>query len=84
MATVELIGFAAAFCTTAAFFPHVLRVMKTKSTHDISLGMFLLMTVGTFLWLIYGVQIDSKPVMVANLISFALAFIILIYKLKYK
>ena len=34
--TVEDIGFVAAFCTTAAFVPQLLRVMKLRSARDIS------------------------------------------------
>src|SRR3712207_3680288 len=38
--------YAAAFCTTAAFVPQVLRVWRTRSTGDISLRMFLALVTG--------------------------------------
>ena len=51
---IKLIGFAAAACTTVAYAPQVIKVWKTRSTGDISLGMFLVMVLGLALWLAYG------------------------------
>jgi MtN3 and saliva related transmembrane protein len=81
--TVEDIGFVAAFCTTAAFVPQLLRVMKLRSARDISLGTFLLFSVGVFLWLVYGIYTGSKPVIASNLVTLALSVSILILKVKY-
>jgi len=46
------IGLAAAFCTTVAFLPQVVKTWRTRSTKDISLVMFLVFTTGIFLWLV--------------------------------
>jgi MtN3 and saliva related transmembrane protein len=46
---VEQVGFIAAFCTTAAFVPQLVRVYKLKSARDVSLGTFLMFSVGVFL-----------------------------------
>ena len=43
---IKLIGFAAATCTTVAYAPQVIKVWKTRSVRDISLGMFLIMVLG--------------------------------------
>jgi len=80
----KYIGFFAAFCTTISFLPQAIKVYKSKSTKDISLYMFLIFTIGTFCWLIYGVVISSIPIMLANTITLILSFFILIYKIKYK
>lgn len=76
----EWIGFAAAFCTTAAFVPQVIRVWRTRRTHDLSLGMFLLLTTGVALWLAYGVLLGSAPVYVANGVTLVLALYLLFMK----
>jgi MtN3 and saliva related transmembrane protein len=57
---------------------------RTRSTHDISLGMFALFNSGLVLWLLYGVQIGSVPIVIANTITLAFASIILYFKLRYK
>jgi MtN3 and saliva related transmembrane protein len=78
----SFVGYFAAFCTTAAFFPQALKVFKTRQTRDISLWMFLLMTAGLTAWLIYGFYISSLPIILANLITLIFAVYILIMKLK--
>jgi MtN3 and saliva related transmembrane protein len=78
----SIIGYLAAFCTTAAYFPQALKVFKTRQTRDISLWMFLLMTTGLTAWLIYGILISSAPIIAANVITLILAIYILIMKLK--
>ena len=47
---IKLLGFAAATCTTLAYAPQFVKVWRTRSTEDISLGMFLVMVLGLLLW----------------------------------
>ena len=82
-AWVERVGFAAAFCTTTAFVPQLIRVYRLKSARDISLPTFLLFSVGVFLWLIYGLYTGSKPVIASNAVTIGLSLSILFLKLKY-
>jgi MtN3 and saliva related transmembrane protein len=81
---VQALGFAAAFCTTAAFVPQLVRVLRLRSARDISLPMFLMFSIGVFLWLLYGLYIGSKPVIASNGITLALSVSILILKLRYR
>lgn len=78
-----IIGYIAAFCTTAAFVPQAIKVYKTKHTKDISMAMFVLMTTGIFLWLVYGLIISSLPIIIANAITIILDIYILIMKIKF-
>jgi len=80
---IKLIGFAAATCTTVAYAPQAIKVWKTRSTGDISLGMFLVMVLGLVLWLIYGLLSGDGPLVAANAITIVLAGGILFMKLKY-
>jgi len=84
MIYVELIGVLAAIGTTSSFIPQAYKVFKTKKTEDLSLGMFLLFCGGTVLWIIYGAMIKSFPVLLANSVTFILAFYILIMKIKHR
>ncbi len=79
-----MIGTIAGILTTLAFVPQVIKVIKTKDTSSLSLGMYSMQVVGIFLWLIHGFVIQDMALLVANLVTFCLALIILIYKLKYK
>jgi MtN3 and saliva related transmembrane protein len=80
---ISLIGSAAAFCTTISFVPQLLRVWRLKSARDISLTMFLIFSLGVFLWLVYGIFIRSGPIMLANGATLALSLAILALKLRY-
>lgn len=84
MAFKTIIGYLAGILTTIAFIPQVLHVVKTKSTKDISLLMFLLFILGVIFWILYGILINEIPMIVANSIIFVLAGVILVYKIKYK
>ena len=81
---VEFIGYAAAFLTTAAFVPQVVRAWRTHSTHDFSLVLFVMLNLGIFLWLVYGVLIQDPPLIAANLVTGVLAASILYLKIRYK
>ncbi|MDB5112112.1 MAG: hypothetical protein JWR67_3226 [Mucilaginibacter sp.] len=84
MTYIDIIGFLAAFGTTISFLPQAIKTIQTKDTSGISLSMYSLFTVGTLLWLIYGILSLSIPVAIANAITLIFASIILVYKIKYK
>ncbi len=81
--TVETIGFAAAFCTTAAFIPQLARVVRLRSAREISLPTFLMFSIGVFLWLVYGIDTGSKPVIASNAVTLVVSVSILVLKVRY-
>ncbi|MEO6829533.1 MAG: SemiSWEET transporter [Acidobacteriaceae bacterium] len=78
-----IVGTVAAVLTTISLVPQLLRVWSRRSAKDVSLGMFLLFSVGVLLWFFYGVMIHSVPVEVANGVSFVFALAILCLKLHF-
>lgn len=80
----NLVGFLAGICTTASFLPQVVKTLRTRSTRDISLGMWCLLFVGNSLWLIHGIQIGSSPIISANGVTLVLVVMVLVLKLRYK
>lgn len=78
----EWLGMAAGACTTLAFVPQVLRVMRTKDTTAISLPMYVIFTTGVALWFGYGLLLHSWPIIINNVITFLLSLVILVYKLR--
>jgi MtN3 and saliva related transmembrane protein len=83
MKLATIVGLVAAFCTTAAFVPQVVRTWKSRSTKDISLGMFVFYALGIFAWLVYGVLIGDLPLIASNGVTFVLSVIMLGFKLRY-
>ena len=83
MAITDDIGSAAATLTTIAFIPQVWKVWRTRHTADISMGMYVLFTIGVALWLAYGILIESWPIIIANSLTLTLAGFILAMKNKF-
>jgi MtN3 and saliva related transmembrane protein len=79
-----IVGLAAATLTTAAFVPQVVKTWRTRSTRDISLGMFSVLCTGVALWLLYGLLTGDLPVILANTVTLLLAGTVLILKVKHK
>jgi MtN3 and saliva related transmembrane protein len=83
MGLVDFVGYTAATLTTAAFLPQVLKVWKSKSTKDLALPTLLSFILGVGMWLVYGLLVNSTPVIIANAITLVLNLVILRFKLKY-
>ncbi len=80
---ITIIGLVAAFLTTISLFPQIIKVWKTKSVKDISVGMFLLMCGSVSIWLIYGVLLNDLPIIASNALVFAQAITMLTFKKKF-
>ena len=83
MDNATLIGLAAGTLTTISFLPQVIKTWKSKSTKDISIGMYAALSVGLLLWIFYGLSIDSMPVIITNTVSLILTALVLLLKIKY-
>jgi MtN3 and saliva related transmembrane protein len=83
MDSTTLIGYFAGFLTTVAFVPQVLKTWKSKSASDLSLGMFLVFSLGVLCWLIYGILLVEVPIVFWNTVTLILALALLIMKLKF-
>lgn len=79
----EWMGVVAATLTTLAFVPQAVKTIRTRDTHSISLGMYVVFTVGIVFWFGYGIALDSWPMIVSNAITFVLAATILGLKLRH-
>lgn len=83
MTLTDLIGTAAAILTTASFVPQAFHTFKTRDVSGISLGMYGTFTAGIACWLAYGWLLGAWPIVIANIITLALALAILFMKLRF-
>jgi MtN3 and saliva related transmembrane protein len=79
---INIIGLTAAALGGLSLFPQVLKVLKTKSTKDISREMFLILASSIFLWLVYGILMENLPIIIANFFGLIQALIILFFKIE--
>lgn len=84
MKSIELLGLIAGTLTTSAFLPQFLKTWRAKSAKDLSLTMLVTFNLGVFLWLIYGICINSLSVILANVITLILTLMNTYLKLKYR
>ena len=81
MTFIDALGYVAATLTTASFVPQAWLTFRTRDVSGISLAMYSVFTLGIALWLVYGLFIEAWPVVIANVVTFALAAAILTMKL---
>lgn len=79
----EWLGYVAATFTTIAFVPQALKTLRSRDTRGISLAMYVVFVIGIVFWFAYGFMLDSWPMMLANVVTFALAASILLLKLRH-
>jgi MtN3 and saliva related transmembrane protein len=79
----EWVGYVAAALTTFSFVPQAVRTIRTKETHGISLGMYVMFTVGIAFWLAYGVVLMSWPMILSNVVTLMLSGTVLALKIRY-
>jgi MtN3 and saliva related transmembrane protein len=80
---ITLIGLLAAAISTLGFAPQVIKIHRTRMTRDLSLGSYVLLFAGLFLWLIYGLLLGALPIILGNAIACAMAAYIIYMKIKH-
>lgn len=84
MNTLDLLGLCAGTLTTIAFVPQVAKTWRSRSAADISTRMYVIFALGVLLWLLYGVALDSFPIIVSNIVTLMLALCMLWLKYRYR
>jgi MtN3 and saliva related transmembrane protein len=81
---IDLIGVAAGLCGIAGFAPQIVKILRERETHAISVRMYFLTTTAFLLWVLYGLAQRSWPIVAANGVMLAMAGTILVLKLRFK
>jgi len=81
MTFINILGTAAALCSTISFAPQAWKIIKTRDTRDLSAGMYLLTVSAFVLWAAYGILQHSWPLAASNSLCFVLSAFILLMKL---
>lgn len=84
MDMINTLGLVASAFTTFSFAPQVWRTARTKDVSGISFMTYLILTIGLFLWLVYGVMRMDIPLIVANSVMVILTGLVLIMKVVYE
>lgn len=79
-----ILGVAAGTLTTSSFIPQIIKIIKTRSAKDVSLVMFIIISFGIALWLIYGLLKKDIPIIIANSVTLVFNLTVLFLKYKYR
>ncbi|MBK7882787.1 MAG: SemiSWEET transporter [Chitinophagaceae bacterium] len=83
MNAIEILGMSAGTISSITFLPQVIKTWKSKSAKDISLWMFLLVTLSVIMWLVYGILIKSVPIIYTNSMVLMMSLIMLYFKFRF-
>ena len=78
------LGLVAGVLTMLAYSPQLIKTWQSKSAGDLSWSMLIILCAGIILWLVYGFSVHDIPIVAANIVTFVLASIILVLKIRYK
>jgi len=78
-----MLGLVAGAMTTGSTIPQLHKIIKSKSSRDVSTLFFLFMSGGMLLWLVYGILRADLVIVLWNLISLCLCLVILSLKKVY-
>ncbi|MEJ7828847.1 MAG: SemiSWEET family transporter [Segetibacter sp.] len=80
----DYLGYLGSFLTSITFVPQVYKAWQTKSVGDLSKWMVLIVIASAGIWLVYGIAIESGPVMVANTVVLIFALVLLYFTYRFK
>ncbi len=84
MNSTQIIGFIAGIFTGVSLLPQLIKIIKEKTTDDISTWTLLILMGGLGLWITYGVLINNLPIILTNLFSLVVNVVIIFLRLKFK
>lgn len=82
--TAFYIGIVAGILTSVAALPQLFKILKDKQADDISLTMFVVLLVGLAVWTWYGFLQEDLPLIITNILSFAINGAVFIFSIRYK
>jgi MtN3 and saliva related transmembrane protein len=77
------VGSLAAVCTTFCWLPQAVKIIREKRTDGVSLLTQSVFTFGIALWAAYGLLLNNRPILYANVVTLVFSLAILILKLRY-
>lgn len=78
----EIIGIIAGVLTAASLVPQLVKSIQEKKV-DVSPLMFILLIGGNGLWVWYGIQLESLPIIITNAFGFVMDVIMLFLRFKF-
>jgi MtN3 and saliva related transmembrane protein len=66
------------------YFPQTFKIIKRKSSADVSVTTYLIFTPGILIWLLYGISLNNLALILSNVVALIGAFSIIITYFYYR
>ena len=79
----DIFGYICAIVSVLLYIPQLIHIIKRKSAKDVSSTFIILSILSGLIWTIYGFLIDSKPIIICDILIMIISILILIAKYYY-
>lgn len=83
MTTLAILATITGISVGLANLPQALKIFKNKSAKDISILTYLIIEFGTIVWMLYGLELKSFPIVIPNILGLIMTTVVLIGYLLY-
>ena len=80
----KIIGIASGVLTSISMLPQVFKLIKTKESENISMGMLIVLLTGVAGWIYYGFLKNDWIIILTNAFAFLINFVTMILSVKYR
>lgn len=84
MSFIKVIATIMGIIMSLGYFPQAYKVYKNKSSKDISLLAFVIFSLGTLTWFIYGLALKDIPIILGFILGVIGSWLVLILSLIYR
>lgn len=80
----KIVGFSGCVLLICALIPQLYKIVKNKSSENISIHTYVILFLANIIWCTYGILNDDLQVTVTNVITSFITLLIIIVSLYYK
>lgn len=80
----EILGYFAGFLIIISLIPQLVVIIKNKTSHNVSFGMYIISLISQILWCVYSVLKNDMQLLATNIGTLTITIMILSFTLYYK
>jgi len=80
----QILGYVGGMLIIISFIPQLAIIIKNKSSHNVSFGMYIISLIAQILWLIYGILKNDIAIILTNVGTLIITVLILNFALFFK
>ncbi|HBT81711.1 hypothetical protein A2757_03620 [Candidatus Giovannonibacteria bacterium RIFCSPHIGHO2_01_FULL_48_47] len=81
---IEIFAVVMGILMSLGYYPQAYKIFKTKSADDISIPSFIIFSLGTLAWFIYGIYLNNFTIMISFILGVVGSWSVLILAILHK